>query len=386
LLLEIILSNYSNERKIMSITLDPLENYVPILKAKQGEIIALSDLDTNTLDKIFPLLEIPPLPWDFESDTPKKVPTKHINETLKTIKRHLGSKPFYLDFNSDLLDFGEVAGNPWQFIDQTVIEGMAIIPVTTLNRSNEYNAGVKAFIKNFELGCSIRVNYDLSDEDPEEPTEEEYSKLLTQLEIEPSSVDIVLDLGSIFEDQVNTVYWATRLVISETPFISDWRNFVVSTSSFPASLSPIKKDSMDKLERTEWLTWLLLYNNQKKLKRMPVYSDYSISHPSIVEIDPRIMNVTAGIRYTLERDWLIIRGRAIKQKDGYKYDQFRDLCTQLMGCGSYYGADYSKGDEFISECSTNPESTTGNLTTWRKVGNNHHFKVVVELLAKLPSS
>ena len=40
--------------------------YIPILKWRQGEYLALDRLEDRVKDKVLPLIEIPPIEWDFE--------------------------------------------------------------------------------------------------------------------------------------------------------------------------------------------------------------------------------------------------------------------------------------------------------------------------------
>jgi hypothetical protein len=83
--------------------------------------------------------------------------------------------------------------------------------------------------------------------------------------------------------------------------------------------------------------------------------------------------------YTAQDDWLIVKGRNVRQ---YGFDQYFELCRALVGRPEYYGRDFSWGDNFIAQCATR-ELGPGNATTWRKVGTNHHLTVVVRALANM---
>ena len=62
--------------------------YVPILKWRQGEYLALGQLHPNVKDKVIPLIEIPPIEWDFE----QKKEAKTIDEHLKPFANRLVKK------------------------------------------------------------------------------------------------------------------------------------------------------------------------------------------------------------------------------------------------------------------------------------------------------
>jgi hypothetical protein len=89
--------------------------------------------------------------------------------------------------------------------------------------------------------------------------------------------------------------------------------------------------------------------------------------------------MSASIRYTTPESWLIVKGRNVNQ---YGFEQYYDLCKQLIGRPEYVGPEFSWGDEFIWKCAQETAGT-GNATTWRKVGVNHHLTLVARQLSNL---
>ena len=114
---------------------------------------------------------------------------------------------------------------------------------------------------------------------------------------------------------------------------------------------------------------------------MPTYGDYSIAHPEIVEIDPRVMSMSASIRYSSTSQWVIIKGESIKI-GGFK--QFPILSNKLTSIPEYSGKDFSWGDEQIYNYANATDNKSGNATTWRSIGNNHHFTLVTNQISNLP--
>jgi hypothetical protein len=92
------------------------------------------------------------------------------------------------------------------------------------------------------------------------------------------------------------------------------------------------------------------------------------------------MDMTANIRYTIDGNWLIVKGRGVKK---HGYGQFAAICRALVGRPEFCGRNFSTGDAYIADCATNAVGT-GNMTTWRKVGTNHHLTFVVDRIARLP--
>jgi hypothetical protein len=358
------------------------KNYVPILRLKQGEMNALSKIDDSVKKKIVPFLEVCDVDKNWNTGKPKKTISDHIQNRVELVQKcwgendyfyfHLPAEYFYEEGRSNI-DRGSL----------DILKTQKVIPVISLTDPEEHWEWAKQVYKKLEKPhFAILAQFSPEDDSTFEPTKEDYIKVFDFFDAKPKDADLIIDLQNIERTTVSTQYLATRLMISETPFLNDWNNLIVTSSSFPAHLGSIDKNSTKKMERIEWLTWLKLYDNKKRVKRTPIFGDYSISNPEIYDdIDPRIMKPSAAIRYTLENDWLILRGQSLKL---YKYDQFHKLAEALSSSKYFYGKDYSSGDEFIYLCGNDENSNTGNLTTWREVGNSHHITLVVEQLANLP--
>ena len=77
--------------------------YVPILKGRDGEYGALQTLSAEIRDVIAPVLELPPIPWDFEADRPARTIDVHLKKVGQKIERAWGvSRNIFVDL---ILDF-----------------------------------------------------------------------------------------------------------------------------------------------------------------------------------------------------------------------------------------------------------------------------------------
>ena len=145
----------------------------------------------------------------------------------------------------------------------------------------------------------------------------------------------------------------------------------------------IVKKGGEIVPRYEWRLYKVLVNNFKKAGlRIPAFGDYAISHPKVLELDMRITKPSATIRYTTEDGWFIIKGENVRDK---KYEQYRVLCKKLIDFKYYYGSAFSWGDNFVQECASG-RGKTGNLSTWRQVGTNHHIMKVIQDIASFYAS
>jgi len=78
----------------------------------------------------------------------------------------------------------------------------------------------------------------------------------------------------------------------------------------------------------------------------------------------------------------IIKGRNVKD---YGFTQFHELSHNVVTSRYYSKPNLSYGDEYIQNCADKNVST-GNLSTWRQVGTNHHLEKVVWDIANFHAS
>ena len=72
--------------------------YVPILKGKNGEYGALEALSPEDKERMTPLIEIPPIPWDHTNDTPAKTIDQHLSKVDGKLEKSWGSDQlFFID-------------------------------------------------------------------------------------------------------------------------------------------------------------------------------------------------------------------------------------------------------------------------------------------------
>lgn len=368
--------------------LNPKSTYVPVLKAKAGELTALKELDESTKRSVVPLFEIPNVKWDFFKDEPDETTEELIKRVVPSIKKNWGSDPFYLDVygSPSLYAFEGEIDIPQILLDALSGQGLNYTPVISFDYPLHYKQGIvnKLYDPN-EGGIGVRVAFT-----PEIIIEKsDYDTFMQELGIEPEKIDLILDLGSVHGDKEEAVYLAARLILAETPYIDRWRNVILSASSFPKAVgSSLDKNSNKLIDRSEWLGWKKLAG-LGKLPRLPIFSDYAVAHPEVFDdVDPRHMKISGSIRYTTDSEWLLVKGERLVGDGAKGFSQFQDLSLKVVESGKFHGADSSWGDKKIADCAMGVTDTkgklkTGNLTTWRQVANNQHITFVTQQLAKL---
>lgn len=357
------------------------KHYVPILKWKLGEYTALAELNQDSRSKLTPLIEIPQIPYDHINEVPARTIDQHLEKVIVQIKNSWDVKrALFLDlvriYASERMNSGE---HPLIFLAENARqEKIKIIPVVGLERDEDYKSKTKEINQQDKEGICLRID---SEYFGHTNLGDELNDLMQFLEIGPKECDLILDLESIISDRETILINLLIMTINNFPFISDWRTFTLTATAFPQDLSSIPSRSITPLRRTEWHIWNSLIRSE--LIRKPTFSDYAIAHPEIIEIDPRIMTMSANIRYTVEDEWLIFKGHSVKREPGF--EQFHDLAKSLIDHRDFSGRDFSWGDSYIEQCA-NRTVSSGNATTWRKVGTNHHLALLTKQVSDLAIS
>ena len=361
----------------------PAPMYVPILKGKEGEYAALEALTSEVKDLLMPLIEIPAIPYDYANERPAKSLDDHIADIPDRLRRACATMPVYLDLpwfgQEETLSHGKTAFE--SVLAGSVALGVNPVPVVSRVSTPAYMAAAKAHASATGSGSCIRLLVEDFVEDVD--LDEEVKRILllaTPDGIE--STDLLIDLEDLGPSAGRAALIA-RSVLSMIPNKERWRRMILAAASFPEDLSDVSAATIVTLPRHEWDLWKTLQRKPTALPRRDlIFGDYAMAHPIGKSLDPRTMRMSANIRYTTQDEWLVVKGRNVRQ---YGFDQYFDLCRILVERPEYSGRTYSWGDRYISDCAEAMQGP-GNATTWRKVGVNHHLTLVTRGLASLASA
>jgi len=347
--------------------------YVPVLKGRNGEYGALETLPPNQKALLFPILEIPPIPWNYSRNQPDKTIDQHLQKVGANIERAWGrTQPILVDMMWVESDERMADGShPAKYLFGDVrSRGIHAIPVTGLLRDVEYQRAYRDIIQQDGRGVCIRL---LREDVGESDLESQVASLLSDLGTHGNEADLVFDLRTITsEGQTDEVV----AMIDSLPTLDSWRSFALCGTGFPADLMGLPPLTMSSIPRREWTLWTDIVS-RRSLSRIPSFGDYAIAGPQPSEVDPRIMRPSASIRYTSDQSWLILKGRNLRD---YGFGQFHHVSHALVNSSEYSGRNFSWGDGYISKCARRLVGT-GNLTTWRKVGTSHHIAFVLQQLS-----
>jgi hypothetical protein len=352
------------------------KHYVPILKGRDGEYGALNRLSPASRDGVTPLIELPPIRWDFVSQCPAGTIDTHLKKVGQKIERSWGkSRPFFLDFvwihQAERMSDGR---HPVEFVfSELRSRGVAAIPVVRLISDEAHLATCAEAAREDGRGACVRVQRE--DFVDFENLSEEFQRVLAATGVVSANADLLLDLQALTPEARQIDATAALALISRIPNLRRWRTFTLAATSFPQNLIGLPPSDSSVVIREEWGLWNAVLRGHPS--RLPTFGDYGISHPEPSEVDPRVMRPSASVRYTADGSWIVLKARNLRD---YGYEQFHDVCRDLIAMTEYSGREFSWGDEYIDDCA-NDRVGTGNLTTWRKVGTSHHIAFVEDQLA-----
>lgn len=353
--------------------------YLPILKSKQGEFVALSKLSPLQMEFIAPLFEVTPLEWDHAERKKPRTWEEHLDSFCKKFVTKWKRNNCFID--TSLLNW-EDEDNTYRIsyiFDNLSAHKLLPVPVSSLTTSIAFDKAFKYILKQYNINeIALRVNSGVVT-DPE--FENKIIELLTDLQIKPQNTHLIFDLEEPDFSEPEDFVDSLISILEDFPFLSEWRTFTIAGTSFPSS-STIKEGTWA-FNRNEWKFYQSLIRKLKttNYERGINYGDYSIVNPTYFEFNPKIMSASANIRYTHNDQWIVAKGKALKNKTAYT--QYIALASTIVASKYYLGEKFSDGDSHLAKC-VRREEGPGSPSIWIWVGNNHHFTKVLQDLFSIP--
>ena len=354
--------------------------YLPILKSKEAEFTALSNLDSFSRKHIRPLFEIGPIDYDHNTGKKPKTLEEHLHNFChrKFIKKWLSERCF---IDAHQLEGQQVYGMSCiEYIYQQLnclLIPIHPVPVARPKARPAELAHLRAVMNNFKIEeLGLRVNI-------EDITAAGFASninhILQQFSVSPAQVHLILDLAIADFVQINDFSDAIVAILDGFPFLDEWGSFSICGGAFPQT-GHLKK-GVNYVARNDWKFFLEVKRKlaMEAYNRPLNYGDYGVVYPGYVEYDHKKMKPSANIRYTLDDTWFVVKGSSLKGPTGYS--QYVDQAKTIVTEEFFYGEAFSKGDMYIKNCSLRYVES-GSPMVWLWVGNNHHFtKVVSDLFS-----
>ncbi|BAS10389.1 conserved hypothetical protein [Arthrobacter sp. Hiyo4] len=280
-------------------------HYRPVLLARTGERQALQDLTDEDHQRFTPIFVAPPRAWNFQTETFDKTLAQHLEKLPAELAKARGGRTAFIDLLFLADDLSQVEGlHPLQWLyEHSQEEGVDLIPVVSSSSPSDLIIAARDLHATAGTGIALRLlPADWPSGDPKG-----FKELLDELELGPSEVDLILDLG---EDTAS--HLTLRALVPEIEWANAngaWRSLTIAGAGFPAP-KDLPGKGINVVERTDWAT----YGQVSTLVvaaglDAPDYSDYGVAtYDPVVEVDPRMLNISATFRYTTNDVWLFGRG------------------------------------------------------------------------------
>jgi Beta protein len=236
-------------------------HYVPILRWKQAERLALRYLREDDRKRITPLIELTPVTFKSgktaEQGAKPLDPAHVIQQETKKLLEACGNFPFFLDLRHVAVEISRSHGRVHALEYLAEIGRsykLAVVPVTGLFRSQEYQLAVAAVVKSDKRGICLRLT-------PAEILEAGFSQgirtFLKSLRLNEDSVHLLVDYEA--SDPAEP---SVQSVLASVPDLNKWQTLSVASGAFPPDLQGFQPGNR-KIPRSDWLAWKKRYRTPR---------------------------------------------------------------------------------------------------------------------------
>jgi hypothetical protein len=347
------------------------------LRWRQAEYQALLALPDASKSRVVPLITIPAIEFDFETNTLKRNAHQHVFPFPKRFKKKWGTRPAWIDVDPTL--HAETM-NDGEDIYTFVFDGLraakaAAVPVVTLAAPDNVKSALRTIVTQDARGIALRARF----EDIMRPTFTSSARaILSEIGVDVAQTDLILDLGSPNYEPYDAFAGALGIALKRLGNLANYRNVVLVGTAIPESLGDVGKEGA-MIPRHDWAFYKTFVAKLPDGIRRPNYGDYTIVHPSFLAMDMRMVKSAGKVVYaTANGQWAIWKGGAFRPNP----EQMHDHCAEIVASPHFLGKGFSYGDDYIADCAVKAVSAS-NLTQWKKVAINHHMALLLSELATL---
>jgi hypothetical protein len=347
--------------------------YTPIIRNRPSEVRAIRELTIEIKAHCTPLVDLAAPSKKKDKASAQAYIERNIRQTVKALK----------DFENVLVDSSEldpalrISGNKHPLVEaaSAVIEaGSSPIPVTGIHRDESHAKAALKIKSNSKTGL-ICFRLDATDIATASSSYKHLQKLLSDSSLNSADVILLLDLQSVYGEQVESLVAQVSRFIAQI-VLSQWAGLIVAGYGIPDRLADAvavrAQGYIPRVERSVYLGVKKACSIDKLW-----FGDYTTLSPTHVELDGKLMSKVMSPRavYALTESWFVVRGAPFS-KDGY--GQYHHLAAEIGALEEFSGPEYSFGDNYIHECATKAAST-GSPASWITACVNHHITLSAEI-------
>lgn len=354
--------------------------YVPALRDKKGERLALQSLAEDIKDAVCPRLIIPP-PKERDQELGRPPTAEEVvSGTGKRLGMQWPLRPAFVDprFLFKDKDLGEAKADVWlpRMIDMARTSGAAVIPLATLSDLAETRAQAFAASLAGDLPVQIGIaveSGDLEDED----LNERISLGLDRLKLSPNQCAVFADFSDADFSDADAVVGVMQGTLEQVQELGSWKQVIFQGTNYPTS-NPAKPGETVFESRTEWDAWRKAVAFDSSTAEHLIFGDYGA--------DNAVFRFSSGggapaqrhYRYATPKGWMIMRG----SEAGKQSDVMRNLAKHLVQSEHFAGRTFSKADDSLFKIAEGLLSP-GTPSNWREINMAHHITRVVRDIGRV---
>lgn len=347
--------------------------YLPILKWKQGEQLALRHLTGSQWTGVTPLIQLPPIHSAPDAAALKVALPAYLAVVTAQIQKNIPEKSAVcidteyvsLGYQKQLSLLLSVCEHLHGSLKHKIIP---VIPSQLVEALPALKSVRSAYLKSID---SVMVSFRTDQIKPAQVVP--VISDISDFGVSRQKIHLLFDQYSIVGSDPTNCFSGIKTFLDEGK-MAGCVSMTISGGSFPINLMGFPQ-GVTKITRVEWEVWKLLESagDYSDIR----YSDYAVTNPApLPDIDPTQVNPSVAIRYAADRHWKLFKAKGFKK--GPKH-QYRDLCKLLMSDSVYSGSHFSYGDGQYSKAAAELVGD-GNPSSWRKDATSHHIVLTTSSL------
>ena len=332
----------------------PAASYIAVLKAKRGELIAVSG---TSAERFIPLLEV--------LDT-----TKH--PVITKNWPHADHALWVHPINVEGAEESDWADSVADLFSELRAAGTAAVPTATLEEYASTYSAFRDVVAADGRGLVLRIPCESILEETSASLLALVDQVLEQCGVQASATDLVIDGADLTGQAAPIQAGVADAALAAVPYLDQWRNVVVAFSAFPGLVGEaVSKSTVASLPRTDAAAFGLLISRWSG--RLLLFGDFAVGSPTYGEAR---FSPIPNIRYALEGEWRVHRAAS---KDNPS-PQYRKLASDLVSAPYFSGAAFSPGDGYWASVATGADGP-GNPESHLRAAMSRHFHVVLAALS-----
>lgn len=347
---------------------DPI--YTPILKTKRGEAKALTQLEVQVKRSIVPFFDILALKADAANGN--DVHEHVVKQAINIVSAWKQRGPCYVDlFDVTPAARGINGAHPAAIAyEKLAADLVEVIPVVGIERDIAYKLAVRGAV--LAGADALAVRLDAEDIQLPSMLVSRVTRLVAEIGATNLPLHIFLDFRSIEHTPSDIIQMQVTKAMGELRKLNPAR-IVFAASAMVSNMGNYKKETLNILPRRDFLTWNLISSVHPDVD----YADYGVVHPDYFDFDPRMIKPAAKIRYTSDKEWLIVKGVRWQSDTS----QHHRLSRMLRAKSQFRGDDCWGGEYIVS--AANGRQKYGTLETWVTIDQNNHITHTVRQISRI---